>query len=105
MHDFRSYFTETVQARDDPIPIYAEMSSVNPIFIFPEALEENFQQIAQGLSDSVTLGVGQFCTNPGIVFIAGDVKSSNNFICALSEAISKVSAAIGVNNINRCRRK
>ena len=54
-------------ARSEPIPVYAEMSSVNPIFILPSALAERKEEIAQGLQGSATLGMGQFCTNPGIV--------------------------------------
>jgi alpha-ketoglutaric semialdehyde dehydrogenase len=56
-------------ARPEPIPFYAEMSSVNPVFILPGALENTEEQIAAGLHSSVTLGAGQFCTNPGLVFI------------------------------------
>ena len=55
-------------ARPDPIPVFAEMSSLNPIFILPEALRERGPQIAAGLRTSVTMGVGQFCTKPGLVF-------------------------------------
>ena len=52
--------------RPEPIPVYAEMGSTNPVFILPGALQERKEQIAQGLTGSVTLGVGQFCTNPGL---------------------------------------
>ena len=55
--------------RSDPIPFYAEMSSVNPIFILPGALSDRADEIATGLHASVTLGAGQFCTNPGLVFL------------------------------------
>ena len=55
--------------RHEPIPVYAEMGSTNPVFILPGALRERKEEIAKGLSASVTLGVGQFCTNPGLVFI------------------------------------
>ncbi len=55
-------------ARPDPIPVYAEMGSVNPVFILPEALKNNARAIADGLFRSVLLGVGQFCTSPGLVF-------------------------------------
>jgi alpha-ketoglutaric semialdehyde dehydrogenase len=54
-------------AREVPIPVYAEMSSINPVFLLPGALAERAEKIAQGLIDSVTLGTGQFCTKPGIV--------------------------------------
>jgi alpha-ketoglutaric semialdehyde dehydrogenase len=55
-----------------PIPVYAEMSSINPVFLMPAALEERAEIIARAFVDSVTLGTGQFCTKPGIVIgIAG----------------------------------
>jgi NADP-dependent aldehyde dehydrogenase len=54
-------------ARPEPIPVYAEMGSTNPVFVLPGALAERGAQIAAGLQGSVTLGVGQFCTNPGLV--------------------------------------
>ena len=53
--------------RPRPIPVYAEMGSVNPVFILPHALAERTSPLAAGLAQSITLGVGQFCTNPGIV--------------------------------------
>jgi alpha-ketoglutaric semialdehyde dehydrogenase len=52
--------------RPDPIPVYAEMGSVNPVFLLPGALAERADAIAEGLKHSVTLGVGQFCTSPGL---------------------------------------
>ena len=54
-------------SRPHPIPVYAEMGSVNPVFILPGALKTHTAGMAQGLIDSTTLGVGQFCTNPGLV--------------------------------------
>jgi NADP-dependent aldehyde dehydrogenase len=62
---------DTAAARPEPIPVFAEMSSVNPVFILPGALRERGAQIAEGLKNSVTMGVGQFCTKPGLVFAAG----------------------------------
>jgi NADP-dependent aldehyde dehydrogenase len=59
---------DTAAARPEPIPVYAEMGSINPVFILPGALKQNAENIATGLHGSVTLGVGQFCTNPGLVF-------------------------------------
>ena len=53
-------------ARPEPIPVYAEMGSVNPVFLLPGALEARGEAIADGLAQSMTLGVGQFCTCPGI---------------------------------------
>jgi NADP-dependent aldehyde dehydrogenase len=56
--------------RPVPIPVFAEMGSVNPIFILPEALNTRGEAIAEGLFKSVTAGSGQFCTCPGLVFVA-----------------------------------
>jgi 2,5-dioxopentanoate dehydrogenase len=54
-------------ARKQPIPVYAEMSSINPFFLFPHALASRGDQIAAAFAASMTMGVGQFCTNPGLV--------------------------------------
>ena len=54
-------------ARPQPIPVYAEMSSINPVFLLPHALAEKAEALAAGFVDSLLLGVGQFCTNPGLV--------------------------------------
>lgn len=58
---------DAAAARPDPIPVYAEMGSINPVFLLPQALSERTEAIAKGLHQSVTLGAGQFCTNPGLV--------------------------------------
>ncbi|PRA55701.1 MULTISPECIES: aldehyde dehydrogenase (NADP(+)) [Pseudomonas] len=54
-------------SRAQPIPVFAEMSSINPVFLLPEALQVRGEQIAAQLAGSVTLGCGQFCTNPGLI--------------------------------------
>jgi NADP-dependent aldehyde dehydrogenase len=59
---------DAAAARPEPIPVFAEMSSLNPVFILPEAMRRQTAKIAEGLRASVTLGVGQFCTKPGLVF-------------------------------------
>ncbi len=56
-------------SRPDPIPVYAEMGSVNPVFVLPEAAKSRGVQLAEGLFGSFTLGVGQFCTNPGVTLL------------------------------------
>jgi 2,5-dioxopentanoate dehydrogenase len=61
-------------ARPEPIPVYAEMSSVNPVFLLPGALREDAERMAKGFVASLTLGAGQFCTNPGLVFAAEGVE-------------------------------
>lgn len=60
---------DVAAARPEPIPFYAEMSSTNPVFILPGALRERAETIAAGLHASFTLGAGQFCTKPGMVFL------------------------------------
>lgn len=75
--------------REEPIPVYAEMGSINPVFVLPGALKERGSQIAQGLSGSVTLGVGQFCTNPGVVMtLASD--EAEDFITQTGKHLSEV---------------
>ncbi|MBO6574680.1 MAG: aldehyde dehydrogenase (NADP(+)) [Rhodothermales bacterium] len=64
----RSLF-DAANSRPHPIPVYAEMGSVNPVFVMAGALQERGGEIADGLAGSVTLGSGQFCTNPGLVFV------------------------------------
>jgi len=53
--------------RPSPIPVFAEMGSINPVFVLPNALKQRGAQLAQSLAKSVTAGVGQFCTKPGLV--------------------------------------
>src|SRR5690606_11670221 len=53
--------------RKEPIPVYAEMSSINPVFLLPGALATGGAKLAGAFVDSLTMGVGQFCTNPGLV--------------------------------------
>jgi 2,5-dioxopentanoate dehydrogenase len=60
---------DVAASRPEPIPFYAEMSSTNPVFILPGALRERAENIATGLHTSFTLGAGQFCTKPGMVFL------------------------------------
>jgi 2,5-dioxopentanoate dehydrogenase len=59
---------DAAAARPEPIPVYAEMGSTNPLFVLPGALRSGADALARGLVQSVTLGVGQFCTKPGLVF-------------------------------------
>ena len=53
--------------RDEPIPVFAEMGSVNPVIILPEALQKKGKELAKTYAGSITLGTGQFCTNPGLI--------------------------------------
>lgn len=75
--------------RPEPIPVFAEMSSINPVILLPESLSRNFEKTATTLAASITLGVGQFCTNPGLILAvegAGLVK----FMEFLGNEIQKV---------------
>ena len=75
--------------RKEPIPVFAEMGSVNPVIILPQALMERGAELAKTLAGSITLGTGQFCTNPGLILgIKGEALL--NFIEALSAEIVKV---------------
>lgn len=58
--------------RPQPIPVYAEMSSINPVVMLAGALERGEEALAEAFYQSLTLGVGQFCTNPGLVFLPDD---------------------------------
>jgi 2,5-dioxopentanoate dehydrogenase len=60
---------DVAASRPEPIPFYAEMSSTNPVFILPGALRERGETIAVGLHTSFTMGAGQFCTKPGVIFL------------------------------------
>ncbi len=72
------------QSRSEPIPFYAEMSSVNPVFVLPGALQERGEQLASGFYASVSLGVGQFCTNPGVALLPQG-QSADKFVTAVAE--------------------
>lgn len=79
-------------ARSEPIPVYAEMGSVNPVVILPQVLRERSAEIAAGLHTSVTLGVGQFCTNPGLVFLPSG-KDADVFLHQLGQMIASTPPA------------
>jgi len=79
--------------REVPIPVYAEMGSTNPVFILPEAMRERGEKIAAGFSGSVTLGVGQFCTNPGIL-IHENIAGAKEFTKHLEEEFKKTSGGV-----------
>lgn len=78
--------------RKEPIPVFAEMGSVNPVFLFPEKLASNPSEIAQQYAASITLGVGQFCTNPGLI-IGIESKELTSFIHDLGKIIQKTTPA------------
>ncbi len=75
--------------RAEPIPVFAEMGSINPVIILPKALENRQADIAKTYASSITLGTGQFCTNPGLLLgIKSDALTS--FINNVSEEITKI---------------
>lgn len=78
--------------RAEPIPVYAEMSAVNPVILMPDAVAANANSIAQGLVASVTMGVGQFCTNPGLIFMVNDDNAAG-FLNTLSEGFKNAMPA------------
>ena len=84
---------DAAMQRPEPIPVYAEMGSTNPVFILPGALKEKKEEIAAGLAASVTLGVGQFCTNPGLVFLENS-QDSLSFKQAASEQFKRTTSGV-----------
>ena len=75
--------------RKEPIPVFAEMGSVNPAVILPQAIANRGKELAKTYAGSITLGTGQFCTNPGLLL---GIKSQEltEFIRQLSEEIVKI---------------
>jgi NADP-dependent aldehyde dehydrogenase len=111
-------------ARPEPIPVYAEMGSVNPTFVFPGVLKDG-QRFSEGFFGSMTLGVGQFCTNPGLVVgmeteEMGKFKETLGALVEVSEpetmlhagilsayeaGVEKFSSTSGVTPLARCRKE
>jgi len=109
--------------RPEPIPVFAEMGSVNPVFLLPETVQVKGDSIAEGLVRSFTLGVGQFCTNPGLVIgvngpgweafldtlkrMVEESKPGTMLHCGIQEAYEKgveaLSSAKGVRTLSRSR--
>lgn len=83
---------DAAAGRPDPIPVFAEMSSINPVFLLPGAVAERAETIAQGFVASMTLGVGQFCTKPGLVF-AVEGTELEAFRQAVAKAVTAAPAA------------
>jgi alpha-ketoglutaric semialdehyde dehydrogenase len=79
--------------RAEPIPVYAEMSSINPVVLMPAALSARAEVLGAAFVTSLTLGAGQFCTNPGLV-IAIDGPDLDRFVAAASAALSQSDAAV-----------
>lgn len=78
--------------RPEPIPVFAEMGSVNPVFIMPEQLAQDATSMARQMAASVTLGAGQFCTNPGLIFAIDD-PATEQFAQSLEAAMLETTAS------------
>jgi NADP-dependent aldehyde dehydrogenase len=76
--------------RKEPIPVYAEMGSVNPVFVLPDACSSVGQEVAARLVDSITLGSGQFCTNPGLIVLL-NTDHLPDFLKAAQQRIASIS--------------
>lgn len=75
-------------ARPEPIPFFGELGSINPMFLLPVALANRATALGQGWAGSLTLGAGQFCTNPGLVLVV-DGPDADRFIAAAREDLAK----------------
>lgn len=78
--------------RKEPIPVFAEMSSINPVFLLPEKMKTAASEIARQYAASVTLGVGQFCTNPGLL-IGIEGNDLDQFTATLAAEIEAIAPA------------
>lgn len=78
--------------RSEPIPVYAEMSSINPVLLFPHALFSRAEAIGKAFANALVLGSGQFCTNPGLI-LAVDGPDLARFIQAAQQELSELPAA------------
>jgi 2,5-dioxopentanoate dehydrogenase len=78
--------------RKEPIPVFAEMGSVNPVYLLPEKLNSSASEVASMYAASITLGVGQFCTNPGLI-IGIESEALQKFIHDLGKAVQKIAPA------------
>jgi len=87
---------DIAQERSEPIPVFSEMGSVNPIFVLPEAMKERTEEWATTIANSINMGAGQFCTNPGILVV-----KKNDYLTAftdqLVDAFGRLSAATMLN--------
>ena len=82
--------------RQEPIPFFAEMGSINPTIIFPNVLKKKSKEIASALANSINLGAGQFCTNPGLILVI-KTKENDRFFNYLNDAISVSQPSVMLN--------
>ncbi|MGA3134032.1 MAG: aldehyde dehydrogenase (NADP(+)) [Terracidiphilus sp.] len=79
-------------ARPEPIPCFTEMSATNPLFVLPEALRTRGAQIAEGLFASFTLGIGQFCTKPGLVYLPRN-DNADKLVASVVDRVNQATAS------------
>jgi alpha-ketoglutaric semialdehyde dehydrogenase len=82
--------------REVPVPVFAEMGSINPVVVLPQALQQRAEILGQQLAQSVTLGAGQFCTNPGLI-VTKETPDLGRFINSISEEIQATLPAVMLN--------
>lgn len=85
-------FMHIAASRPEPIPVYAEMSSINPVIIFPNALATRGATIGRELVPALTMGAGQFCTNPGLILVL-EQDGYSEFTSALAQTLEQSQAA------------
>ena len=86
---------DAAAARAEPIPVYAELGSINPVFLLPSAAAERADALALGLAQSITMGTGQFCTNPGVIVgVRGDALERLTSALATSIAAAESSTML-----------
>ena len=78
-------------AREVPIPFYGELGSINPVFVLDNALANRGEQIAEGWAGSLTMGAGQFCTNPGVIVVP-EGEAGDQFVAKAGEALQAIGA-------------
>ncbi len=84
---------DAATSRPEPIPLYAEMGSINPVFLMPGALRERATEIAEGVFKALVMGVGQFCTNPGLI-VAAEGEATRRFRDRLGELVTGARAGV-----------
>jgi len=87
---------DAAAARPEPIPVYAEMGSINPVVLLPGAIAQGPEKLAENLAGSVCLGVGQFCTNPGLVLVENSA-ATEVLLQTLEQAITAMPAGTMLN--------
>jgi alpha-ketoglutaric semialdehyde dehydrogenase len=84
---------DAAAARPEPIPVYAEMGSINPVFLLPGAAHEQLDDFAKGYIGSFTLGAGQFCTNPGVAVVLDQSDTTDQLTAKLQSMMSETDPA------------